>query len=206
MEGQTFAQLLPLPTRTSSKLSVNLGVRWVNDRQLRHRAEAWGRGSTQLQTAHQYSLQAAEVLGLVSEPVHRHIPPSYSMAAKLLQTQAGAPREAASLPEARPDPAPGEEWRQQPWDGAAWIHFPRFLFRGCFCLSDSPICICCFAISSHKSLLRNSSWLWALAGCSLPPDSRWDFSPALQSESLQLSLLPSFLSPCAKRRLWDTKG
>lgn len=142
----------------------------------------------------------------VFELVHEHIPPSYSVAAKPLQTQAGAPRAAAGPPAARPDPAAEEECSQQPWDGAAWIHFPRFLFGGCFCLSSSPICICCFAISPNKSLLSNSSRLWALAECSLPPDDYWDFSPALQSESLQHSLLPSFLSPCAQRHLRDTKG
>lgn len=43
-EGQTIAQLLPLPTRTSNKLSVNLDCRWVNDGQPLHRAEAWGHG------------------------------------------------------------------------------------------------------------------------------------------------------------------
>lgn len=128
----------------------------------------------------------------VFELVHEHIPPSYSVAAKPLQTQAGASRAAAGPPAARPDPAAGEECSQQPWDGAAWIHFPIFLFGRCFCLSSSPVCICCFAISSHKSLLSNSLWLWALAACSLPPDGYWDFSPALQSESLQHSLLPSF--------------
>lgn len=45
MEGQTFAQLLPLHARTSGKLSANLGVKRVNDGQLLHRAEAWGHGS-----------------------------------------------------------------------------------------------------------------------------------------------------------------
>lgn len=51
--------------------------------------------------------------------VHEHIPPSYSVAAKPLQTQAGAPRAASGLPAARPDPAAEEECSQQPWDGAA---------------------------------------------------------------------------------------
>lgn len=39
-EGQTIAQLLPLPTRTSNKLSVNLDCSWVNGGQPLHRAEA----------------------------------------------------------------------------------------------------------------------------------------------------------------------
>lgn len=127
----------------------------------------------------------------VFELVHAHIPPSCSMAAKPLRTQFGASLMAPGWPAARPDPAAEEECSQQPWDGAVWIHFCRFLFRGCFCLSRSSICVCCFAIPSHKSLLSNFS-LWALAGCSLPPDGSWDFSPALQGDSLQHPLIPSF--------------
>ena len=51
--------------------------------------------------------------------VHEHIPPSYSVAVKPLQTQAGASHVAAGPPAARPDPAAEEECSQQPWDGAA---------------------------------------------------------------------------------------
>lgn len=140
----------------------------------------------------------------VFELVHSHIPPSCSVASKPLQTQAGAPRVATGRPAARPNPAAEKECSQQPCDGAAWIHFPRFLFAGCFCLSSSTICICCFAVSSHKSLLSNSLGLWALARRSLPPDSCWDFSPVLQWVTAALSP-PLFSFSLVSRDICETQ-
>lgn len=163
MEGQTFAQLLPQPGRTSGKLSVNLGVKQVNAP-----PQGWGmrwKLLIQLQTLPQYSfqLQKCWVLSWFCAGTWAHC-------SQWLQSLSKHRLDLPARPAARPAPAAEEECTLQPWDGAAWIHFPRAFFGGCFCLSSSPICICYFAIPPQKRLLSNSSLLQALAGCSLPPD------------------------------------
>lgn len=149
MEGQTFALILPQPAGTSRKPSFNLGVRQVNDGQ-RHEVMAL----IEPQTAQQCPF------------LHWVWAGTWAHCSQWLQSLS---KHRLGLP-AGPAARNEQECSLQPWDGAAWIHFPRACFGECFCLSSSPICICCFAISPQKSLLSNSSLLQALAGCSLPPD------------------------------------
>lgn len=159
MEGQTFALILPQPTSTPGKLSFNSGVKQVNDGQLLRGAEPWGHGSYHSHKQNIDAHSSCRSVGSCSE-----------FGLCISPAAAGLSRARLDPPAAPAAPA-GQECSLQPRDWAAPIHLPRACFGGCFCLSSSPICICCFAISSQKRLLSNSSRLQELAGCSPPPDT-----------------------------------